>query len=78
MRAQMKYADKRAAPVAIIQGPDERTRGEVTIKDLVLGAQLSAKIDDNKEWREDQPAQFPVKRAALVEAVKKALAQNKP
>ena len=45
------------------------------IKDLVLGAQLSKNIEDNKQWREDQPAQFSVKRSELVDAVKKVLAR---
>ena len=73
---QLKYADKRAAPIAIIQGEDERAKGEVTIKDLVLGAELSKQIEDNAEWREEQPAQFSVKRNELVEAVKKRLNKN--
>ena len=38
MRAQVKYADKRHAPVAVIAGGDEFAAGEVTLKDLVLGA----------------------------------------
>lgn len=74
---QLKYADKRAAPVAIIQGEDERNAGEVTIKDLVLGAELSKDIKDNAEWREGQPAQFSAKRGELVEAVKKVLARER-
>ena len=45
MRAQMKYADKRAAPCVIIQGSDEFVAGEVTIKDLVKGSQMSKEID---------------------------------
>ncbi len=73
---QLKYADKRAAPVAIIQGSDEREKGEVTIKDLILGAELSKNIEDNKAWREDQPAQFSVKRDDLVAEVKKTLARH--
>ncbi|MEM8935778.1 MAG: histidine--tRNA ligase [Pseudomonadota bacterium] len=76
MRAQMKYADKRAAPVAVIEGEDERVKGEITIKDLVRGAALSQEIEDNKEWREAQPAQFAVKRDALVDAVKTTLARH--
>lgn len=70
---QLKYADRRSAPVAVIQGEDERQKGKVTIKDLVLGAELSKEIEDNVEWREAQPAQFTVKRGELVEAVKKVL-----
>ncbi|MEX6633136.1 histidine--tRNA ligase [Hyphococcus lacteus] len=74
---QLKYADKRTAPVAIIQGEDERQKNEITIKDLVLGSELSKKIEDNTEWREEQPAQFSVPRANLVEAVKSTLARRR-
>ena len=69
MRAQMKYADKRGAPCVIIQGEDEREKGEITIKDLKEGARLSGEIEDNKEWREGRPAQFSVPRNKLVDAV---------
>jgi histidyl-tRNA synthetase len=75
MKAQLKYADKRGAPVTIIVGEDERAKGEVTLKDLRLGKALSGEIDDNKKWREDQPAQMSVKRDALVAGVKEILAR---
>ena len=77
MKAQMKYADKRGAPVAVIIGEDERARDEVTIKDLVLGARLSAEIEDNTEWREGQPAQFSVPRSDLVNAVSQTLDRHR-
>jgi histidyl-tRNA synthetase len=51
---QLKYADKRASPVAIIQGSDEAARGVVQIKDLVLGARI-AENASLEEWK-DQPA----------------------
>ena len=73
MRAQMKYADKRGAPAVVIEGEDERGRGQVTVKDLLLGAALSAEIKDNRAWREDQPAQVNVPRADMVAEVKKVL-----
>ncbi len=73
MRAQMKYADKRSAPCVIIQGSNEFEAGEVTIKDLVEGAQMSKEIEDNKSWREGRPAQFAVQRGELVEAVRSVL-----
>ncbi len=76
MKAQIKYADKRGAPIAVIEGEDEVAKGEVTLKDLILGAHLSASIADNKEWREDQPAQVSVPRAALVAEIKKMLARH--
>jgi len=75
MRAQMKYADKRAAPCVVIQGEDERARGEVQIKDLIEGAKLSEQIEDNASWREGRPAQFSVPEADLIEAVKSVLAR---
>ena len=77
MKAQLKYADKRAAPIAVIQGEDERARGEVTIKDLIRGAALSKEIEDNAEWREGQPAQFAIPREKLIDAVKETLARHK-
>ena len=73
---QLKYADKRAAPVAVICGEDERAKGEVTIKDLVLGAKLSKEIENNAEWREAQPALFSVSRERLVDAVRETLARK--
>jgi histidyl-tRNA synthetase len=76
MKAQMKYADKRGSPCVVIQGGDEKARGEVTIKDMILGEQLSQEIADNQEWREGRPAQFSVKEDELVEAVRSVLARH--
>ncbi|MFP3921549.1 MAG: His/Gly/Thr/Pro-type tRNA ligase C-terminal domain-containing protein, partial [Dichotomicrobium sp.] len=75
MRAQMKYADKRAAPCVVIQGEDERAAGEVQIKDLIEGAKLSEQIEDNVSWREGRPAQFSVPEGELIEAVRSVLAR---
>ena len=69
MKAQMKYADKRHSPCVIIQGSDERAKGEVTIKDLIEGAKAAAAIKDNKEWKEARPAQFSVSESQLVQEV---------
>ena len=41
---QMEYADKRGSPCVVIQGSDERAKGEVTLKDLVEGAKAAAAI----------------------------------
>jgi histidyl-tRNA synthetase len=75
MKAQMKYADKRGAPCVVIQGDDERARGEVQIKDLVEGAQMAEGIDSREEWREARPAQVSVPEAEMVSAVKHVLAR---
>jgi len=70
---QLKYADKRGSPCAIIQGGDEKAKGEVQIKDLVLGAALGS-IEDRAEYLKKQAeAQFAVPEAGLVEAVRAML-----
>ena len=76
MKAQMKYADKRNAPCVVIQGGDEREKGEVQIKDLIEGAKAAAAIADAKEWRESRPAQFSVPETNLVDAVKRVIASQ--
>ncbi len=76
MGPQLKYADKRGAPCVVIQGGDEKAKGEVQIKDLVEGAKKSEAIASNKEWRETRPAQFSVPEAKLVEAVRELLARH--
>jgi histidyl-tRNA synthetase len=74
---QLKYADKRGSPCAVIQGGDEKTRGEVQIKDLILGAALAG-IEDRAEYLKKQAeAQFAVKEDQLVEAVRALLARHK-
>ncbi len=73
---QLKYADKRRAPCAVIQGGDEKARGEVQIKDLILGAKLDTK--DREEYLKKQAeAQFAVPESGLVDAVSKLLARHR-
>jgi histidyl-tRNA synthetase len=74
---QLKYADKRGAPCAIIQGGDEKARGEVQIKDLILGGTLAGTKDREEYLKKQAEAQFAVKDEALVEAVRKLLARHK-
>jgi histidyl-tRNA synthetase len=77
MKAQLKYADKRGAPCAVIQGGDEKARGEVQIKDLVLGATLTAIKDRDEYLKQQAQAQFAVPEAQLVEAVKGVIARHR-
>ena len=73
---QMKYADRRNAPCAIVQGSDEKARGKVQIKDLILGAAL-AEIKDREEYLKRQAeAQTEVDQGDLVQAVRKILARH--
>jgi histidyl-tRNA synthetase len=76
MGAQFKYADKRGSPCVVIQGGDEKAKGEVQIKDLIEGAKAAAAIASNQEWRESRPAQFAVPEAKLVDAVRELLARH--
>ncbi len=75
---QMKYADRRNAPCVVIQGSDEKAKGEVTIKDLVVGAEL-AKLEKGREehLQKQAEAQRAVPEAQLVEAVRAVLARHK-
>jgi histidyl-tRNA synthetase len=68
---QLKYADKRQSPVAVIEGEDEKARGVVQIKDLILGAQI-AESATLEEWKE-RPSQFEVPRSELVTKVRAIL-----
>ncbi len=71
---QLKYADKRHSPIAVIQGGDEAARGAVILKDLVLGAQI-AENATLEEWK-NRPAQVEVPRDGLVAAVRQMLGQG--
>ncbi len=71
---QLKYADKRQSPVAIIQGEDERLKKVVQVKDLILGAKL-AQDATLEEWK-SQPAQVEVNRADLVATVREIMGRH--
>jgi histidyl-tRNA synthetase len=77
MKAQLKYADKRNAPVAVIQGGDELAKGIVTLKDLKLGAKIAAGLGEDREAysRLREQVQQEVPRGELAAAVKKLLAR---
>ncbi|MCL7409873.1 histidine--tRNA ligase [Marivivens donghaensis] len=72
---QLKYADKRSSPIAVIEGGSEKENGVVQIKDLILGAQIAqnATLD---EWKE-RPSQYEVPRGDLVAKVREILESQK-
>ena len=72
---QLQYADRRGCPVAIIQGVDEREKGEVQIKDLLEGKQIAQGIDSREEWTQERAAQVSVPEADMVAEVQKVLAR---
>ena len=68
---QLKYADKRNSPIAVIEGRDEKANGIVQIKHLILGAKI-AESATLEEWKE-RPSQFEVPRGDLVAKVREIL-----
>jgi histidyl-tRNA synthetase len=73
MRPQMKYADRRLSPAAVMLGDDEIAAGTVTVKDLDLGRELSSKVADNAAWREQRPGQQTVARGELIAVLRRIL-----
>ncbi len=71
---QLKYADRRGCPLAVIQGSQERDRGEIIIKDLIEGRREAAAIASNEEWRAARVAQVTVAEGELAAKVKEMLA----
>ena len=61
----------------MIQGGDEKAKGEVQIKDLIARRRARRDIKDRDEYLKKQAeAQFAVKEADLVEEVRKLLARH--
>jgi histidyl-tRNA synthetase len=73
---QLQYADRRNAPVVIIQGGDEKEAGKIQVKDLIEGKKLAETIEDNAEWREARAGQELVDEADMVDAVRAILARH--
>src|ERR1043166_3946833 len=73
---QLKYADRRGSPRAVIQGGDEKAKGEVQIKDLILGAGLTAIKDRDEYLKKQAEAQFAAPVDKLVETVREGLARH--
>lgn len=73
---QFKYASDTGKTLCVVMGSDELAKGEVSIKDLRLGDELSKEVgQDRKKWLEEQPAQFSVARNGLIGAVRQVLAR---
>jgi histidyl-tRNA synthetase len=76
MKAQLKYADRRRAAIAVIEGADERARGEVTLKDLFAGAELAKSVESRAAWVKERAAQISVPRGELVARIKEMLSSR--
>jgi histidyl-tRNA synthetase len=77
MKPQMKYADRRGAPCVVIQGGNERAKGEVQVKDMVVGAELAANISGHEAYKEARPGQVTVPERELVATVRGMLEAQK-
>jgi len=77
MKAQLKYADRRNAPAAIIAGSQEFESGKLQVKDLVAGKAQAAAISGHDVWREERPGQFEVAANDIVAEVKKLLQKQR-
>ncbi len=73
---QLKYADRRGCPLAIIQGSQEREAGTLVIKDLIEGRRQAEAIATNAEWRAARVAQVEIKKDDLVATVRAMLAEQ--
>ncbi|MEQ8656511.1 MAG: histidine--tRNA ligase [Hyphomicrobiales bacterium] len=81
---QFDYADRRNAPICIIQGSNERNaldehgnpRPLVSIKDMIEGKREAAAFESNADYKAARPGQFEVPADSLVDEVKKRLAEQ--
>jgi histidyl-tRNA synthetase len=75
---QFKYADRRNSPCVVIQGGDEKAKGEVQIKDMIAGSALAdASGSDREEHLLAQAkAQISCKESELVEKVREVLERH--
>lgn len=71
---QLRYADRRNSPIAIIQGSNEKDAGKIIVKDLIEGKRISKTITDNAEWREAKAGEHLVGEPDLIATVKEILA----
>ncbi len=74
---QLRYADRRNCPIAIIQGGNERAEGKLIIKDLIEGKRIAATITDNAEWKQAKAGEKVIDEKDLLEEVIKLLVAQK-
>ncbi len=62
---QLRYADRRGSPCAIIQGGNEKAGNQVLVRDLIAGAELAKLEQSNREeyLKRQAEAQYAVLEA---------------
>ena len=70
-----KYADRRRFGAVVVAGGNEISEGQVSVKDLRLGEELSAdaEVSDRRAWLEALPGQVTVAEGDLVATVQEIL-----
>lgn len=76
IKAQMKYADRRFSPCVIIQGERERVDNKVQIKDLIEGKKIAQDIEDNTQWRMNNPSQVTIEEKDLLQTIQNILQRH--
>lgn len=74
---QLKYADSKNIPIALIMGDEELKNNKIQVKDLWLGLELAENITDREEWRTERPAQFEIELDQLENEIKNILKRYK-
>src|SRR5262249_60600527 len=75
---QIKYADKLEVPIVLLYGPDEKTKGVVTIKDMSIGRARAQQLTSSRDqWLQERPCQFEVPRGEVVERIRELLGKIK-
>jgi histidyl-tRNA synthetase len=74
---QLKYADRRGCPIAIIQGGNERAEGKIIIKDLIEGKRIAQTITDNALWKQAKAGEEIINENELLEKVIEMLKAQK-
>lgn len=74
---QLEYADAYDIPLAILVGTNEKEQGIVTVKDMSAGREKAKALADRREWLSERPGQVTIRRAELVDGVRRLLAEIK-
>ncbi len=76
IRKQLKYADRQQIPVAVIVGPDEFARHEVSIKDLREGLRRQGEVSERSAWLKARFGQVTVPRDKMLDVIREILGQD--
>ena len=70
---QLKYCDRKGANIVIIAGDEELKKGQVSIKDLNQGKEISKDIIERDMWKESKAGQQDILRTDLIVELRKII-----